>query len=131
MFVELSSGVLRLLNSVETTKVLGLYAPDGTLELVPLTIVKASTPDLILLPQTTDNITRDLLMQIMEESNVVSILCLEQQRGEKRAFQLTCVVREYQTAGPLYEKFMDELRVSYSGLKGVWVLQPLRIKERY
>ncbi len=129
--MELPSHILGLLNGVNTTKILGVSAADGSLELTPLIMVKAPTSDLILLPQTQDKTIQDLLAQTMEQGRAVSILCLEQLQGETRAYQLECAVREYQTAGPLYEKFMEGLRVSYADLLGVWVLEPQTIKERH
>ncbi len=131
MLMELPSYILKLLNSVASIKILGVYATDGTLELVPISLLKAPNADLILLPQMSDQAIQSLLTQIMEEGATVSLLCLEPQQGEKRAYQLACVVKEYQIAGPLYEKFIDELRVSYAGLQGVWILTPLSVKERY
>ncbi len=128
--MKLPSYILELLNSVAAVKILGAYTADGTLALVPITLVKAPSPDLILLPQISDTTIQDLLTQIMEEGATASLLCLERQQNENRAYQLVCLVKEYQIAGPLYEKFVDELRVSYAGLEGVWILTPLSVKER-
>ncbi|MGZ4907075.1 MAG: hypothetical protein ACXV5F_00240 [Halobacteriota archaeon] len=107
-----------------------MYDRDGNLDLVPLATVKAPKPDLILLPQNTERQIQDDITAAMEQGQIVSILCLERLHEEGRAYQLTCAVREYQTTGPLYEKFIDELRVSYAGLQGVWILEPLSVKER-
>ncbi|MGZ4903486.1 MAG: hypothetical protein ACXVIG_00975 [Halobacteriota archaeon] len=128
--MELPIHVLQLLNQSNSTKILGVYDRDGNLDLVPLATVKAPKPDLILLPQNTERQIQDDITAAMEQGQIVSILCLERLHEEGRAYQLTCAVREYQTTGPLYEKFIDELRVSYAGLQGVWILEPLSVKER-
>ncbi len=129
--MDLPLYLLQLLNRSNATAILGVYDRDGNLDLVPLATIKAPRPNLILLPQNTERETRDALTEAMERNQLVSILCLESLQGEGRAYQMTCAVREYQTTGPLYEKFIDELRVSYAGLQGVWILEPVGVKERY
>ncbi len=128
--MELPQPILQLLNKSEITKILGVYSNDGTLHLVPLTIVKVPSRDVILLLQSVEPGIQDALVQVMEQDLRVSILCIEHLKGEMKAYQITCAVLEYQTAGPLFEKFVDELRVTYRGLQGVWILKPLSVKER-
>ncbi|MDD1720879.1 MAG: hypothetical protein LUP95_02730 [Euryarchaeota archaeon] len=129
--MELPIHVVRLLNRSDITKVLGVHKRDGTLDLVPLATIKAPKPDLILLPQDREREAHDDLTEAMERHQSVSILCLAHLQDERQAYQITCVVREYQTAGPLYEKFLDELRASYAELQGIWILEPLSIKAYY
>ncbi len=129
--MELTSYVLELLNRTDTIKILGVYDSRGNLDLLPLTVMKAPTPHIILVPQKVEEETQEQLSSAMEEAQPVSILCLKHLRGEEPAYQITCLVTEYQTTGPLYEKFIDELRVSYEGLQGVWILRPLSVTERY
>ncbi len=129
--MELPIHVLQLLNRSGNTKILGVYKSDGNLALVPLATIKVPKPDLILLPQDREKEAQDDLTKAMERDQSISILCLAHLQDERQAYQITCAVREYQTAGPLYEKFLDELRASYAELQGVWILEPLSIKEYY
>ncbi len=127
--MELPIHVLRLLNRSDITTILGVYKSDGNLALMPLITIKAPKPDLILLPQDREKEAQEDLTTAMEQGQSVSILCVAHVQDARKAYLITCLVREYQTAGPLYEKFLDELRVSYAELKGVWILEPLSIKE--
>ncbi len=128
--MDLPRHVLQLLNSADTIKILGVYTSAGDLDLVPLTTIKAPRPNLILVPQIIGTEAQSDIVEAMEQGQSVSVLCLEPLHGGKHVYQMTCAVREYQTAGPLYEKFIDELRVSYTSLRGVWVLEPLNVKTR-
>ncbi len=127
----LPTDVLQLLNRSDTIKILGVYDSDGNLDLMPFAIVKAPKPDQILLPQIEERGIRDDLIRAMERRQPVSILCMDHLQGGGRGYQILCMVREYQTTGPLYEKFVDELRISYATLQGVWTLEPLTVKERF
>ncbi len=127
--MKLPRHVLELLNRSDTIKILGVYDNDGNLDLVPLATLKAPKFDLILLPQSAGKKTQNYLTNAMERAQPVSILCFEHLRYEEPAYQITCEVREYQTTGPLYEKFIDEMRVNYEGLQGVWILGTLSVKE--
>ncbi|MGZ7181185.1 MAG: hypothetical protein ACXVJJ_02930 [Halobacteriota archaeon] len=128
--MELPAYILQLLNQSQTTKILGVLDTDGNIELTPFVTIKAPEPGLILLPQNTQKETRNTLTEAMKRGQRVSILCSDELHGEGRSYLITCVVREYQSAGPLYEKFVDELRVTYAGLQGVWILEPLSFRER-
>ncbi len=128
--MELPVYILQILNESQTTKILGVLGPDGNIELTPYTIIKVPKPDLILLPQNTQKGTLDALTGAMKRSQQVSMLCSDDLYGGGRAYVIRCAVREYQSAGPLYEKFVDELRATYASLQGVWILEPLSFKER-
>ena len=127
--MELPVYILHILNESQTTKILGVLGPGGNIELTPYAIIKAPKPDLILLPQNTQKGILDALTDAMKRGQQVSILCSDDLHGGGRSYVITCAVREYQSAGPLYEKFVDELRATYASLQGVWILEALSFKE--
>jgi len=69
-------------------------------------------------------------MRHMETNSLVSILCVSTSGEREIAYQVICSVIEFQTTGPLYEKFLDELRARTVDLKGVWVLEPVDVVDR-
>ncbi len=128
--MELPENIVQLLNEPSVTKVLGIFTDQRGLCLSPLQLIKVPSADIVLLPQHKDMEMQDSLAAAMASGQIVSILCLSNIHDERQAYQILCAAREYQTAGPLYEKFLDELRVDYSELQGVWVLEPLEVNER-
>ncbi len=129
MRMELPTNVLQLLNKPDAIKILGIFTGRG-LCLSPLLLLKVPSTDVVLLPQHNDEEMQDNLTAAMTSGQPVSILSLSHLHDERKAYQILCVVKEYQTAGPLYEKFLDELRADYTELQGVWVLEPLEVEER-
>ena len=128
--MDLPDDVMELLNNREAVKTLATIADDGTTSLVAVKAVKAPEPNVIVLAQVMAKQLYSELLHHMETGSLVSILCISA-RGERQVeYQIICSVREFQTAGPLYEKFLDELRARYVDLDGVWVLDPVDIVDR-
>ena len=128
--MDLPDEAMRLLNDRSATVTLATTALDGTISLVRIRGVKAPEAHIIVLAQPGGAQIDQELMRHMETSSVVSILCALT-RGERViAYQVICSVKEFQTAGPLYEKFLDELRARTVDLKGVWILEPVDVLDR-
>jgi hypothetical protein len=128
--VDLPDDVMGLLNDRDAFKTLATIADDGTTSLVAVKAVRAPEPNVIVLAQTAAKQLDSELLRHMDTGSLVSILCVSA-RGEREvAYQILCSVREFQTAGPLYEKFLDELRARTVDLTGVWVLDPVDIVDR-
>jgi hypothetical protein len=128
--MDLPDEAMRLLNDRSATVTLATTALDGTISLVRIRGVKAPEAHIMVLAQPGGAQIDQELMRHMETSSVVSILCALT-RGERViAYQVICSVKEFQTAGPLYEKFLDELRARTVDLKGVWILEPVDVLDR-
>ena len=128
--MDLTDDVMGLLNDRDAVKTLATIADDGTTSLVAVKAIHAPEQNVIVLAQTAAKQLDSELLRHMDTGSLVSILCVSA-RGEREvAYQIICSVREFQTAGPLYEKFLDELRARYVDLDGVWVLDPVDIVDR-
>ena len=128
--MDLPDDVMGLLNDHDAVKTLATVADNGTTSLVAVKAVRAPEPNVIVLALAAAKQLDSELLRHMDTGSLVSILCVSA-RGELQiAYQIICSVREFQTAGPLYEKFLDELRARYVDLDGVWVLEPVDVVDR-
>lgn len=128
--MDLPDEAVRLLNDRSAVKTLATTALDGTVSLVNIRGVNAPERNIIVLAQPGGAQIDQELMRHMETSSLVSILCVSISGEREIAYQVICSVTEFQTAGPLYEKFLDELRARTVDLKGVWVLEPADVVDR-
>ena len=128
--MDLPDNVMGVLNDRRAAKTLATTALDGTTSLVTIQGVKAPEPNIVVLAQPGGRQIEQDLMRHMETSSLVSILCVSMNGESEIAYQIICSVKEFQTAGPLYEKFLDELRARTVDLKGVWVLEPADVVDR-
>ena len=128
--MDLPDEAMRLINDRSATVTLATTALDGTISLVRIRGVKAPEANIIVLVLLEGAQIDQELMRHMETSSLVSILCVSTSREREIAYQIICSVTEFQTAGPLYEKFLDELRARTVDLKGVWVLKPVDVLDR-
>jgi hypothetical protein len=128
--MDLPDEAMRLLNDRTATTTLATTALDGTISLISIRGVKAPEANIIVLAQPGGAQIDRELMRHMETSSLVSILCVSTSGEREIAYQVICSVIEFQTAGPLYEKFLDELRARTVDLKGVWVLKPADVLDR-
>ena len=126
----LPDSVIKLLKDRNTIKSLATTARDGTTSLTNVQALKAPEPNVIVFALTDAKHSDKELVRHMDTGSLVSILCFVAKRDRKIAFQIVCSVREFQTAGPLYDKFLDELRARSVDLEGVWVLEPVEIIDR-
>lgn len=128
--MDLPNIVMGLLNDSETKKTLVTVAADGKTNLTNVKAIKLLKPSVIVLAQAAAKQLNKELLAHMDNGRLVSILCVAIKEEQRTAFQIVCSVREFQTSGPLYEKFLDELRARYLDLDGVWVLEPVDIVDR-
>jgi hypothetical protein len=128
--MDLPDEAVRLLNDRSATKTLATTALDGTVSLLNIRDVKAPEPNIIVLAQPGGAQLDQELLRHMETSSLVSLLCVSASGEREIAYQVICSVIEFQTAGPLYEKFLDELRARTVDLTGVWVLEPVDAVDR-
>jgi hypothetical protein len=128
--MDLPGSVIGLINDSETETTLATVTADGKTSLTNVKDIKAPKPDVIVLGQTDAKQLNRELLNHMDEGSLVSILCVSSKEEPRIAYQIICSVREFQTAGPLYEKFLDELRARYVDLDGVWVLKPADFVDR-
>lgn len=128
--MDLSDIVMGLLNDSDTEKTLVTVAADGKTSLTNVKAIKAPKPSVIVLAQVEAKQLNKELLSHMDERSLVSILCVSVNEEQRTAYQIVCSVSEFQTSGPLYEKFLDELRARYVDLDGVWVLEPVDIVDR-
>jgi len=128
--MDLPEIVMELLNDSDTEKTLVTDAADGKTSLTNVKAIKVPKPSVIVLAQVEAKHLNKELLSHMYESSLVSILCVSVKEEQRTAYQIVCSVLEFQTSGPLYEKFLDELRARYVDLDGVWVLEPVDIVDR-
>ena|SRR5665647_333718 len=128
--MDLPKIVMDLLNDSETEKTLVTVAADGKTSLTNVKAIKLPKPSVIVLAQVEAKQLNKELLDHMDKGRLVSILCVSEKEEQRIAFQIVCSVMEFQTSGPLYEKFLDELRARYLDLDGVWVLEPVDIVDR-
>jgi hypothetical protein len=128
--MDLPKIVVGLLNDSETEKTLVTVAADGKTSLTNFKAIKLPKPSVIILAQVAARQLNEELLAHMDKGRLVSILCVSVKEEQRTAFQIVCSVKEFQTSGPLYEKFLDELRARYLDLEGVWVLEPVDIIDR-
>jgi hypothetical protein len=128
--MDLPGSVIGLINDSETETTLATVTADGKTSLTNVKDIKAPKPDVIVLGQTDAKQLNRELLNHMDEGSLVSILCVSSKEEPRIAYQIICSVREFQTAGPLYEKFLDDLRARYVDLDGVWVLKPVDFVDR-
>lgn len=128
--MDLPDIVIGLLNDSDTEKTLVTVAADGKTSLTNVKVIKVPKPSIIVLAQVEAQQLNKELLSHMDEGSLVSILCVSVKAEQRTAYQIVCSVREFQTSGPLYEKFLDELRARYVDLDGVWVLEPVDIVDR-
>jgi hypothetical protein len=128
--MDLPHIVMGLLNDSETKKTLVTVAVDGKTNLTTIKAIKLPKPSVIVLAQVAAKQLNKELLVHMHNGRLVSILCVSVKEEQRTAFQIVCSVKEFQTSGPLYEKFLDELRARYLDLDGVWVLEPVDVVDR-
>ena len=128
--MDLPDDVMALLNDRDAVKTLATIAEDGSTSLVAVKAVKAPEPSIIVLAQTVAKQLDSELLRHMDTGSLVSILCVSARGELEVAYQIICSVKEFQTAGPLYEKFLDELRARTVDLDGAWVLEPVDVIDR-
>lgn len=120
-------GLLRDRNAIKT---LATIAHNGTASLTNIKAIKAPEPNVIVFALTNARQVDTELTRHMDAGVLISILCSLAKGDREVAFQIVCGVREFQTAGPLYDKFVDELRARSVDLEGVWVLEPVDVIDR-
>jgi hypothetical protein len=128
--MDLPENVMELLNDHDSIKTLTTTADDGTTSVVNLTAVRAPKPNVIELAEIAAKQLNKELLRHMDAGSLVSILCRSAKKENRVAYQIVCNVSEFQTSGPLYEKFLDGLRARYVDLDGVWVLEPVDVVDR-
>ena len=128
--MDLPDDVMALLNDRDAVKTLATIAEDGTTSLVAVKAVRAPEPNVIVLAQTAAKQLDSELLRHMDTGSLVSILCVSTRGELQAAYQIICSVKEFQTTGPLYEKFLDELRARTIDLNGAWVLEPVDVVDR-
>jgi hypothetical protein len=128
--MDLPDIVIGLLNDSDTEKTLVTVAADGKTSLTNVKAIKVRKSSIIVLAQVEAKQLNKELLGHMDKGSLVSILCVSVREEQRTAYQIVCSVREFQTSGPLYEKFLDELRARYVDLDGVWALEPVDIVDR-
>ncbi|HYA33792.1 MAG TPA: hypothetical protein VEG65_07365 [Candidatus Bathyarchaeia archaeon] len=128
--MDLPSEAMRLLNDRNTTVTLATTAHDGTVNVATIRAFKAPEPNIIVLAQPGGTQIDNELSQHLKTGRLVSLLCVLTGGQRETAYELICSVKEFQTAGPLYEKFLDALRVRSIDLNGAWILVPVDVIDR-
>ena len=124
--MHLPDDLMLLLNDSNVEKKLVTLATNGTTNVRSIKALHAPEPTVIVLAQIDAQLNGELLAYL-SHGGLVSILCVSTKGEQLAAYQILCSVREFQTSGPLFDKFLDELRVRSIDLEGVWALEPVDI----
>lgn len=128
--MPLGKEVLELYNDPSAIKILAVASRESRLDLIFVNSMMAPDPDAIMLATVEMKDVNKNLIQAMTSRELVSVLAVATAAEILTACQIRCRVKEFQTTGPLYDKFLDQLKARSEELEGVWILKPEEIIDR-
>jgi len=128
--MQLRNDVVDLYNDPRAVKIFAFLSQDIELHLISIDSTMAPDPNTIILANIAMKEVDKNLIQAMNTGRSVSVLSALTLKNTRKVYQIRCKVKEFQTTGPLYEKFLDQLKVRSEDLAGVWVLEPVEIIDR-
>ncbi len=128
--MPLSRKVLELYNDPHAIKILAVASRENELHLILATSMMAPDPETIIFAIVDTADINKNLVQAMTSRELVSVLAVAMTEKILPACQIRCIVKEFQTTGPLYDKFLDQLKAYSEELEGVWILKSVEIIDR-
>ena len=128
--MQLRSEVVDLYNNPRAVKILAFLSQDIELHLICIDSTIAPDPNTVILANIAMKEVDKNLIQAMNTERSVSVLAAVTLKNTPKVYQILCRVKEFQTTGPLYEKFLDQLKARSEDLAGVWVFEPVEIIDR-
>ncbi len=130
IFMQLRSEVVDLYNDPRAVKILAFLSKDIELHLICIDSTIAPDANTIILANIAMKEVDKNLIQAMNTGRSVSVLSALTLKNNRKVYQIRCRVKEFQTTGPLYEKFLDHLKVRSEDLTGVWVFEPIEVTDQ-
>jgi hypothetical protein len=127
--MPLRKEVLELYNDPSAIKILVVVSDSG-LQVIHINSMMAPNPDTIILATVAMKEVNKNLIQAMTSRELVSVFAVGTTVEIATAYQTRCNVKEFQTTGPLYDKFLDQLKARSEDLEGVWILKPVEVIDR-
>jgi hypothetical protein len=121
--VSLPENVIKVLNDPKASKVLTTKSPEGIIHAIHVGSIMAPNPNMIafaaiLMKKTGKN------LEIMREKNeLASVLVI----SGMESYQVKAKIKSYETSGPLFEKFSEEIKKLGLTARGVWTLEPAEV----
>ena len=128
--MPLSNDVIGLCNDPNAVKILAFSSKENGLHLMHVDSMMATDPSTIILANVRMKEADKNLIQAMSSGELVSVLSAATIKKALKAYQVKCTIKEFQTTGPLYDKFLDQLKTRSSDLEGVWILEPVEVIDR-
>ena len=128
--MPLRNDVIGLYNDPNAVKILAISFKENGLHVIHVDSMMATDPNTIILANVRMKEANKNLMQAMTSGELVSVLTAAPTKNAQKAYQVRCTVKEFQTTGPLYEKFLDHLKVRSEDLTGVWVFEPIEVTDQ-
>ena len=128
--MPLSNDVIGLYNDPNAVKILAVSTKENELYLIHVDSMMATDPNTIILANVRMKEANKNLMQAMTSGELISVLSTATIKNALKAYQVRCTVKEFQTTGPLYDKFLDQLKTRSADLEGVWILEPVEVIDR-
>jgi len=128
--MPLSNDVIGLYNDPNAAKILAISSKENGLHLILVNSMMATDPNTIILANVRMKEADKNLIQAMASGELVSVLSAATIKKTLKAYQVRCTVKEFQTTGPLYDKFLDQLKARSADLEGVWILEPAEVIDR-
>ena len=128
--MPLRNDVIGLYNDPNAVKILAISFKENGLHVIHVDSMMATDPNTIILANVRMKEANKNLMQAMTSGELVSVLTAAPTKNAQKAYQVRCTVKEFQTTGPLYDKFLDQLKTRSADLEGVWILEPVEVIDR-
>jgi hypothetical protein len=121
--VNLPEEVMKAVNDPKSMKVIATKAPNGNVHAIRVGSMIAPTPNMmaigaILMKETSKN-----LDEMRKKNETASLLV----SAEMTSYQVKAKVKDYQTAGPLFDKMNEELKKMGLKARGVYVFEPVEV----
>ena len=118
--VKMPDEVFQALNNPKAGKVLATVHVDGTPHVIQVGSVMAPSPDMIAFGAILMKETGTNLALAKKDKKKVTVLVT----FEMKSYQVNAKVKDYVTAGPLFEKMNEVLKGLGLKANGVWTLEP-------
>jgi hypothetical protein len=128
--MPLGKEVLELYNDPSAIKILAVASRDSGLHIIHINSMMAPDPETIILATVVMQEVNKNLIEAMISGELVSVFAVVTAVEISTAYQTRCKIKEFQTTGPLYDKFLDQLKARSEDLEGVWILKPVEVIDR-
>ena len=128
--MPLRKEILESYNDPSAIKILAVASRESGLHIIHVNSMMAPDPETIIFATVAMKEVNKNLIQAMISGELVSVLAVATVIEISTAYQIRCRVKEFQTTGPLYDKFLDQLKACSEDLEGVWIFKPVEVIDR-